>query len=295
MQGQITATIYSTKAFDQDSFQFVDPSIDPVGLTKTSNVSLHGVTYRTGLSVDWQTVSPVADHRATFAGTLLAVNSVGAISSGRLNGYIVEDKVNTDYVTSFALEGVNESGRDVYAASLTLDSSDDQLLLASMLSGADTFNLSNLADKAFGLAGNDTMLGNGGNDTLTGGAGSDYLTGGAGNDTFVFNAASETANSVIACDVISDFKHGQDKIDLHVIDASALLSGNNTFAFVAFGTSASPFGTSNIGEVTFKKFDNAGTDNDYTMVYIDTNATAASEGMIKLIGLVDLTASDFIL
>jgi serralysin len=186
-------------------------------------------------------------------------------------------------------------GMSVYAASLTLTSADDQLVLASMLSGADTFNLSNLADKAFGLAGNDTMLGNGGNDRLTGGAGSDYLTGGAGNDTFVFNATSETANSIIVCDVISDFKHGQDKIDLHVIDASSLLSGNNTFAFVGFGTSAKPFGTSNIGEVTFKQFDNAGEDNDYTLVYLDTNATAASEAMIKLIGLVDLTASDFIL
>ena len=44
-----------------------------------------------------------------------------------------------------------------------------------------------------------------------------------------------------------------------------------------------------------KQFNNAGTSNDYTMVYIDTDNDSGTEMSIKLMGLHNLTASDFIL
>lgn len=87
-----------------------------------------------------------------------------------------------------------------------------------------------------------------------------------------------------------DFERG-DKIDLSAIDASTILEGNNAFIFK--GTTG--FGSSPQGEVYYKKFDNPGTANDYTMVFIDTDNDRGTEMSIKLMGLHNLTASDFIL
>lgn|GEM_PF-6066668 len=58
---------------------------------------------------------------------------------------------------------------------------------------------------------------------------------------------------------------------------------------------ANKHGISKAGSVTFDKVDNAGTSNDYTVVYIDNDRDRGSEMAIKLVGLHDLTASDFIL
>ena len=135
------------------------------------------------------------------------------------------------------------------------------------------------------------MYGYGGDDTLTGGAGKDYLYGGDGYNTFVFNAVTDTSNSATTCDLITDFWHDYDTLELSAIDASTKISGNNSFVFK--GTTA--FGTSTSGEIYYKKFNNAGESNDYTLVYIDNDNDAASEAIIKLSGLVNLSAGDFLL
>ena len=70
------------------------------------------------------------------------------------------------------------------------------------------------------MAGNDTISGGAGADWLVGGAGADRLTGGEGADTFVFMNTAEIGTSPSSRDVITDFVHLQDKIDLHSIDAS---------------------------------------------------------------------------
>ena len=62
-------------------------------------------------------------------------------------------------------------------------------------------------DLLFGNAGNDTLNGGSGNDLLVGGEGNDFMTGGAGRDNFVFAEHSGR-------DTISDFTHGEDKIDI---------------------------------------------------------------------------------
>ena len=49
------------------------------------------------------------------------------------------------------------------------------------------------------------------------------------------------------------------------------------------------------GDIYFKKFNLAGKSNDYTMVYIDTDADSDAEMTIVLQGLVNLTARDFLL
>ena len=130
-----------------------------------------------------------------------------------------------------------------------------------------------------------------GMDVLTGGLGRDMLTGGNQHDVFDFNLTSETGVTSATRDVIKDFGHLLDDIDLRTIDASPLLSGNNNFVWR--GTAA--FSTSSAGEVRFQKFNNAGTANDYTMVYGDTDKDTSSEFQIKLMGLVSLTSADFVL
>jgi hypothetical protein len=62
---------------------------------------------------------------------------------------------------------------------------------------------------------------------------------------------------------------------------------------VQVGTAA--FSSSTKGEVRFEKFDKSGTDNDYTMVWIDNDRDKDVEVAIRLTGLYNLTASDFIL
>jgi hypothetical protein len=75
-----------------------------------------------------------------------------------------------------------------------------------------------------------------------------------------------------------------------------LLGGNNAFVFkTGQKDGANKHGTSKAGSVTFDKVDNAGTSNDYTVVYVDNDSDSGSEMAIKLVGLHDLTASDFIL
>ncbi|MDS4012184.1 MAG: M10 family metallopeptidase C-terminal domain-containing protein [Defluviicoccus sp.] len=146
-------------------------------------------------------------------------------------------------------------------------------------------------DQIEGGNGNDTLIGGKGIDTLTGGAGRDSMSGSSGDDIFRYGAASETGNSLTTCDIITDFAPGHDKIDLRDIDANSVLAGNN--AFVLRGTG--PFTTSSEGELRYQKYDNAGTANDYTVIFGDTDADTASEFQIKLQGLVTLSQADFIL
>ncbi|SUS07443.1 hypothetical protein DF3PB_4390003 [uncultured Defluviicoccus sp.] len=146
-------------------------------------------------------------------------------------------------------------------------------------------------DQISGGNGSDTLIGGKGVDTLTGGAGADVMSGGGGDDVFDYNAASETGNSLTTCDIITDFAPGHDKIDLKDIDASSVLAGNNAFVWRGTG----PFTTSSEGELRYQKYDNAGTANDYTVIFGDTDADTASEFQIKLQGLVTLSQADFIL
>jgi serralysin len=82
---------------------------------------------------------------------------------------------------------------------------------------------------------NDNLTGNAGNNVLTGGAGSDMLTGGAGSDTFDFNALSEMGLTNTTWDVITDFVHGTDKLDLSTLDADAALAGDQAFTAPVLG------------------------------------------------------------
>ena len=82
-----------------------------------------------------------------------------------------------------------------------------------------------------GGAGDDTLIGSTGRDVLSGGAGRDVMTGGLGADTFVFASASDSVKATP--DLITDFVSGVDHVDLSLIDANTLLTGDQAFAFIS--------------------------------------------------------------
>ncbi len=80
--------------------------------------------------------------------------------------------------------------------------------------------------------GTTAFIGGDGDDRILGGLGSDSLSGDAGADAFLFWAVEDSPASILTRDVINDFDGTLDLIDLHVIDANAMASGNQTFAFI---------------------------------------------------------------
>ncbi|AEG48521.1 Cadherin [Sphingobium chlorophenolicum L-1] len=138
------------------------------------------------------------------------------------------------------------------------------------------------ADILTGNGGNDSIDGGAGADRITGGAGADMLTGGADADLFIYAA---TGNSTpLVMDRIMDFQDGLDRIDLSAIDALPALSGNQAFSFI--GNAA----FSGAGQLHF--FTN-GTDS-FIEANVDNNP-ATAEFAIRLVGVHNLTAADFLL
>jgi predicted outer membrane repeat protein len=163
----------------------------------------------------------------------------------------------------------------------------------------------NSAEIISGLGGNDRIIGNGGNDRIIGGRGVDTMTGGTGRDVFVFSSIQDSApgqsgligNGVLGVaagrglrDIITDFIHGQDKIDLSAIDANTKLAGNQAFTWI--GTKGF---THKPGQLMEKLYDFAGTSQDRTIIYGDINGDARADFQIELVGLKHLTSGDFVL
>ncbi|MGL4320516.1 MAG: M10 family metallopeptidase C-terminal domain-containing protein [Paracoccaceae bacterium] len=149
------------------------------------------------------------------------------------------------------------------------------------LAGADTF---------FGMGGNDTLNGGAGNDVLSGGRGRDILVGGVYNDRFDFDVVADSGATATTRDVITDFRHLRDKIDLRDIDASTVSTGNAAFDFIGSA------GFHRIaGELRFLKQDVSGTANDKTFISGDVNGDGTADFQIELRGLINLSATDFLL
>lgn len=158
-------------------------------------------------------------------------------------------------------------------------------------SGNDTLIGNGVGNALLGRGGNDILKGFAANDVLNGGIGHDTLVGGGGADSFNFLSPGESGVAAGTRDIIADFVHLVDKINLSAIDASTVLGGNNTFVFRGAGAITAQ----TAGEIHVQKFDNAGTANDYTIVFCDVDADTAAEFQIQLKGLYTLTAADFIL
>ena len=132
----------------------------------------------------------------------------------------------------------------------TLSFNDASVTVADKIAARDgTDTLSSIETLRF--AGADFNLVTGNTSALTGGAGNDIiianartnsLTGGGGADTFVFNSVANTGNNA-ARDVITDFVHGMDHINLVGIDASRAAG----FQAFTFNSTDTPTGNQQVG------------------------------------------------
>ncbi|WP_052389044.1 calcium-binding protein [Belnapia moabensis] len=110
-------------------------------------------------------------------------------------------------------------------------SGNDMILGYGALAGKDPWRSAQARDSdgrdtLYGGDGHDTLMGGGGddrlsggrdNDVLTGGVGADTLTGGSGQDVFRFGGTNSQAKLPVydtTGDVVTDFRRGEDKLDL---------------------------------------------------------------------------------
>ncbi|HTN26319.1 MAG TPA: calcium-binding protein, partial [Burkholderiales bacterium] len=140
-------------------------------------------------------------------------------------------------------------------------------------------------DKIFGENGVDNLNGGSGNDTITGGNGGDQMWGGSGDDRFAYLAQSESTNTEY--DTINDFAGvkvgGNDKIDLGVFFGDDGNAATHTDDLVWNDTSG-PVAKGVWYDVT----------GGNTFVHVDTNGDGVGDMTIKLVGVHDLDAADFI-
>lgn len=156
----------------------------------------------------------------TLTGNSGADTLLGGDGDDRLYGKSGSDTLEggsgDDYLSGYTGADVlvGDSGRD----SLAGGSGDDRLYGKT---GSDVLD---------GGSGDDDLSGYDGNDTLTGGSGRDELAGGRGADVFVFENAADGGTGS-ARDVIQDFVHDLDRIDLRAFDAS----GAENLTFIGRG------------------------------------------------------------
>ncbi|MEO7221311.1 MAG: M10 family metallopeptidase C-terminal domain-containing protein, partial [Devosia sp.] len=148
--------------------------------------------------------------------------------------------------------------------------------------GADTMAGGMGKDMLDGKAGKDKLLGGIGSDTLTGGTDADILTGGAGRDHFVFSHIDDS--KLRSFDLIKDFAHGKDKIDVSAIDANGKASGNTKFHFIGERNFSDKKGELAIDH-TAKS----------TIILADIDGNGHADIKIVLAGHLNMTAGDFIL
>jgi Ca2+-binding RTX toxin-like protein len=146
--------------------------------------------------------------------------------------------------------------------------------------GADRITGNTAANTLTGNGGGDRLNGLGGADTLIGGGGHDRLTGGAGADKFVLNAAPTSANN----DIINDFAHGVDKVQLEN-SVFAALGGAGNLAGAKFWKGAAAH------DANDRIIYHASTGN----LFYDSNGSGAGGSTLiaKLDTGLNITASDF--
>ena len=232
-----------------------------------------------------------SENNDTLTGTDAANTISGLAGNDRLLGLAGDDTLNGNEGSDTFDGGAGndtingDSGVDValYGGSTAI-LFDLSGTTDSVRQGSFTDTLTGVEGGAGG-AGADTFQGDDEANRFRGGDGKDTFTGGAGRDTYYYTSTQNSpANS--GRDVITDFVHGQDRIDLANIDADPKQPGDQAFHWLGHGA----LGTTP-GDLSWF---NSGAN---TIVQGSTDTDSAAEFWIQLNGHVgpSLAASDFYL
>ena len=219
----------------------------------------------------------------------------GGTGRDRMEGGAGDDTYLVDHASDLVIEAPN-AGYDTVLAWVNyqlvpnveivrLQGTGD---LAAIGTGANDALVGNAGDNVLrGMGGFDVLTAKAGDDDLVGGAGRDWLVGDEGADVFIFESLSDSLPGQANRDFINGFDHGEDRIDLSLIDANANAAGNQAFTFIggaAFSGSA--------GQLRFHTW---GQGNDYGIVEADVTGDGRADFQI-FVNLTDsMSAGDFIL
>jgi Ca2+-binding RTX toxin-like protein len=183
---------------------------------------------------------------------------------------------------SYDVSAFTFSGRDIKLTAGSTNTGTPSNDTIPGTSGNDTLAGGVGNDRLDGRAGDDQLSGDEGNDYLLGGLGKDELTGGSGVDQFAFSSVWDSSPGSFYHDEITDFSTAQgDKIDLSLIDANQVLTGDQAFQFIITDF------TGEAGQVRY--------DVTEGLVLADINGDGLTDIEVYVLGNPALSASSFIL
>ncbi|MET0676002.1 MAG: VCBS domain-containing protein [Bradyrhizobium sp.] len=188
----LTASVIGNATFEFNGSATMPENFDISGLLDALNVTFDTATSN-GATVDlhWTYQPSDADFGFLHDGDVLTIKYLAAVDDG--HGHVGEQPL------TITLVGDGEAGGPSNFA--------DRSAVSTAEGGAETTHF------VFTEAGQETEVANGtpGNDVIHATAANDIMTGGAGADQFVF-APESTSGS----DIITDFRPGEDHIDLRL-------------------------------------------------------------------------------
>jgi Ca2+-binding RTX toxin-like protein len=201
----------------------------------------------------------------------------GGVDTLDLTAYSTDLSLDMSIATATVLGGGSTADRVQSVEIVFFGAGNDT---AAGTTGANRLDGGDGNDTLSGMNGNDTLIGGAGDDVMIGGAGTDLMIGGAGEDRFIFALVSNT--TVAASDVIEGFdlagSAGGDIIDIG--DAAGL-------PFLFRGSDLFLAGATNQVRVFHNDTD--------TFVQLDTDTDSGAEAQIRILGIHNLSASDFLL
>jgi hypothetical protein len=207
-----------------DNVEFKNENIAPFSGTQGYETLLHEIGHALGLKHPFESPYTLSAAQDNTNNTVMSYIKKGdyktqfqALDLAALNWIYSADGLGGQSSSSASLAKIPQSIDFVQSSvNYTLPKNGENL----RLTGTAKIGIGNeIANK---LVGNDlanSLNGKAGNDTIEGGKGNDKLTGGTGKDTFIFNIKDydflgDFAPRAQNIDTITDFKKGEDKIEL---------------------------------------------------------------------------------